>query len=379
MPELSAVPAHPFIAVSAYEQAADTAKKVVSKPHTGVSVAGENYTPADKHSLVSAFINDTLQNVNYESKENLERRAKNFFKNIEAEMAVDLGVEKDLLREDSPATRLSSHMVHLIRGLWAESTTNPAFREQLHKELLAPDNDPDNVFLAGKDHPGTLMRMKSLHAMLVNAEQGPLTHEQAREGAEVTFGIKILGETLKKHDPLLANIDANASQGRVSANRLVDGKKTNHFDDLHGTDLRNDLGTQVRDALGASVMLGTSGSASDVASTLRYAARSQGQSMWPQGMTETQGREGLTGLMFNLMRNKIADTAQGFYDEMRHDLHGLPPKHVEPSMIFSHSYPEVVSGVEMTLNNEKPTDRGAMIRSTQLAQAQLETAFTNRQ
>jgi hypothetical protein len=84
------------------------------------------------------------------------------------------------------------------------------------------------------------------------------------------------------------------------------------------------------------------------------------------------------GLVFHLMRNQVTDNAQGFYDKMRNELHGLPPKQVDPALIFSHSYPEVVTGVEMTLNNENPTDRQAMIRSTQLAQVLLDKAFANR-
>jgi hypothetical protein len=348
-------------------------------PHTGVSIAGKNYSPADKQSLVHAFVKDTLQNSNYENTSSLERRAKNFFKHIESEMAIGLGVEKDLERDDSPASQLSSHMVHLVRGLWAHSQSDPAFREQLHKELLAPSNDPDNVLLAGEGKGGLYLGMKKLHAMLVNKEQGPLTREDARQGAEAAFGVKALAEALKGHEPMLADVDAYTVQHRVGSNRVVDGTKTHHFTSLHGTDLRNDLGTRVRDELGVPVMLGTSGGASDVASTLRFAAQAQNQPMWPSGMSAKEGREALMGVVFHLMRNQVTDNAQAFYDKMRGDLHGLPPKHVEPALIFSHSYPEVVSGVEMTLNNEKPTDREAMIRSTRLARTLLDDAFATRQ
>ncbi len=347
-------------------------------PHTGVSIAGENYSPAEKDFLVNAFVKDTLQNSNYENKGNLERRAKNFFKHIESEMAIGMGVEKDLQRDDSPASQLSSHMAHLVRGLWGHSKNDPAFREQLHKELLAPSNDPGNVLLAGEGRGGLYLGMKNLHAMLVRREQGPLTREAAQQGAEIAFGIKAIAEALKEHDPMLSGVEAYTLQHRVGSNRVVEGVKTHHFTSLNGTDLRNDLGTKVRDELGVPVMLGTSGGASDVASTIRHAAQSQRQSMWPSGMDEKSGREAMMGLVFHLMRNQVTDNAQGFYDKMRDELHGLPPKKVDPALIFSHSYPEVVTGVEMTLNNEKPTDRPAMIRSTRLAQTLLDKAFANR-
>lgn len=293
-------------------------------------------------------------------------------------MAIGLGVEKDLLRDDSPASQLSSHMAHLVRGLWTHSKSDPAFREALHKELLAPSNDPGNVLLAGEGTGGLYLSMKNLHALLVRGEQGPLTREHAQQGAEMGFGIKAIAEALKAHDPMLSSVDAYTVQHRVGSNRVVDGVKTHHFTSRHGTDLRNDLGTQVRDELGMPVMLGTSGGASDVASTIRYAAQLQGQSMWPSGMDEKNGRAAMMGLVFHLMRNQVTDNAQGFYDKMRSDLHGLSAKRVEPALIFSHSFPEVVSGVEMTLNDEKPTDRQAMIHSTLLAKSLLEQAFANR-
>ena len=74
----------------------------------------------------------------------------------------------------------------------------------------------------------------------------------------------------------------------------------------------------------------------------------------------------------------MVDKDLGGFDKMRSDLHGLSAKRVEPALIFSHSFPEVVSGVEMTLNDEKPTDRQAMIHSTLLAKSLLEQAFANR-
>lgn len=350
----------------------------VFTPHTGVSIAGENYSPAQKDSLVNAFVKDTLQNSNYENVESLERRAKNFFRHIEAEMAIGMGVEKDLQRDDSPPSQLSSHMAHLVRGLWSHSISDPAFREALHKELLAPANDPGNVLLAGEGKGGLYLGMKNLHAMLVRGEQGPLTREHAQQGAEIAFGIKAIAEALKEHDPMLAGVEAYTVKHRVGSNRVVEGVKTHHFTSPHGTDLRNDLGTQVRDTLGVPVMLGTSGGASDVASTIRHAAQTQRQSMWPDGMDEKTGREAMMGLVFHLMRDQVTDNAQGFYDKMRSELHGMPAKQVEPALIFSHSFPEVVSGVEMTLNHEQPTDRQAMIRSTVLAKSILEQAFANR-
>ncbi|MGY2270219.1 MULTISPECIES: hypothetical protein [Pseudomonas] len=370
----------PFNLEPDFDTGHDATKRAIQPftPHTGVSIAGENYSPAEKDFLVNAFVKDTLQNSNYENKGSLERRAKNFFRHIESEMAIGLGVEKDLQRDDSPVSQLSSHMAHLVRGLWTHSKSDPSFRDALHKELLAPSNDPGNVLLAGEGKGGLYLGMKNLHAMLVRGEQGPLTRDAAQQGAEMAFGIKAIAEALKEHDPMLSGVEAYTFQHRVGSNRVVEGVKTHHFTSLHGTDLRNDLGTKVRDELGVPVMLGTSGGASDVASTIRHAAQSQNQSMWPSGMDEKNGREAMMGLVFHLMRNQVTDNAQGFYDKMRDELHGLPPKKVDPALIFSHSYPEVVTGVEMTLNNEKPTDRQAMIRSTQMAKTLLDKAFANR-
>lgn len=262
---------------------------------------------------------------------------------------------------DSPVARQSAHLAHLVRGIWAKAELDPAVREQLSKEILEQIHASEKMLTQGKR-----IFKKDLNAMFSRAEEGPLTFEQSQFGVEVSFVLRGL-KSLKHHSDLLSMLHKHAKSTRVSC----DYAGTNHFKDEHGRNLSKDLGSRIRDELGLPVMLGTSGSGSDVASVAEFAGNYHGISLWADGLTEEQGRMALIDAAFHFMREQVSPIAgKPEYDAMR-VRNGAEPKTVDPFMVFTHSYPEVSSAIEMTLNKENTKDELAMRRSSERARQRL--------
>lgn len=135
--------------------------------------------------------------------------------------------------------------------------------------------------------------------------------------------------------------------------------------------LKQDLGSQIRDELGLPVMLGTSGSSSDIAMALKFASAEQEASMWPAGLTEEEGRQALIDATHHYMREQVTPIAmKGAYNKLR-TRSGAEPKNVDPFMVFAHNYPEVSSAIEMNLNEKNSKDENAMRRASTKALERL--------
>lgn len=95
--------------------------------------------------------------------------------------------------------------------------------------------------------------------------------------------------------------------------------------------------------------------------------------MWPSDLTEEEGRQALIDATHHYMREQVTPIAmKSAYDKLRTRL-GAEPKSVDPFMMFTHSYPEVSSAIEMTLNGENGKDEKekAMRRASTQAQERL--------
>jgi hypothetical protein len=333
-------------------------------PHTGVSIGGENFQPSvDTPPFVTEFIEKTLQNATYDSPEHLQLRAENFFRYIEAERAINLEAGNAMRQPDSPVARQSAHLTHLVRGIWSKAELDPEIREQLHKEIL----DRKNISADQIVKKSIRIFKTGLNAMFARAEEGPLTLEQSQFGVEVSFVLGRIAKELKSHSNLLSMLDKYSSSVAFYADRAG----THHLKDAHGVNLSSDLGSKIRDELGLPVMLGTSGSGSDTAATAKFASNHQGVPLWADGLTEDQGKRALIDAVFHHLREQIAPIAvKPAYDAMR-VRNGAETKTVDPFMMFIHSYPEVSSGVEMTLNEENGKDEPAMRRSSKRVQERL--------
>ena len=311
---------------------------------------------------VTKYVDETLQNVTYDSPEHVLLRTENFFSHTNAERAINAQARKAMSQPDSSIARQSTQVAHLIRGIWAKADLDPSIREQLNQEILDRNNVPENSL-----SKGVSIFEKDLNAMFVRAEEGPLTFKQSQFGIEVAYVLRALSKELKPHSNLLSMLYDYSSRVNVPPSRAG----THHFKDEHGVNLSKDLGSKVRDELGLPVMLGTSGSGSNAASAARFASDYHGVSLWADGLTEEQGRMALIDAVFHFMREQVVPVAmKPEYDAMR-IRNGAKPKTVDPFMVFTHTYPEVSSAVEMTLNEENKKDELAMRRSSERARQRL--------
>ena len=333
-------------------------------PHTGVSIGGENFQPGvDTSPVVTKFIEETLQNATYNSLEHLQLRAKNFLNHIKAERAINLEARNAMRQPDSPVARQSAHLTHLVRGIWSKAELDPEVREQLNKEIL----DRKNISADQIVKKSIRISKTDLNAMFARAEEGPLTLEQSQFGVEVSFVLSRIAKELKSHSNLLSMLDKYSSSVAFYADRAG----THHLKDAHGVNLSSDLGSKIRDELGLPVMLGTSGAGSDTAAAAKFVSNHQGMPLWADGLTEEQGRRALIDAVFHHLREQVAPIAiKPAYDVMR-VRNGAEPKTVDPFMMFIHTYPEVSSVVEMTLNEENGKDEPAMRRSSERVQQRL--------
>ena len=329
-------------------------------PHTGVNIDGKNVQPGpDTPSEVAEFIEETLQNGRYESREHLQLREKNFHRHIDAERAINAKTRKEIIQPESSIAKQSAHMAHVIRGLWAKAEFTPKVREQLGKDIEQSDASKRELI----DKSAHLFEgAKDVHRLFARAEEGPLTFEQSKYGVEAAYALRaVIGgkktgsSEVISHSELFSQFNDYAARNWVSPDRAG----THHLKE-GGVSLKQDLGSQIRDELGLPVMLGTSGSSSDIAMALKFASAKQGVSMWPSDLTEEEGRQALIDATHHYMREQVTPIAmKGAYNKLRTRL-GAEPKTVDPFMVFSHSYPEISSAIEMTLNEENGKDEKAM-------------------
>ncbi|MBR7964595.1 hypothetical protein [Burkholderia latens] len=313
-------------------------------PHTGVSVANINFDPGEDE-LLKRYVEETLQNINYESLEHLTNRATNYFYHLESEKAIISDAREAVRDSNSALFRQSAHVAHLVRGLWSLVKLDEATRIKLGNELLARKSGPEGCL------PTSVFDLlfegaKELHAMIARREQGPLTLEQSQYGVELASGLTSIARRFRPPADLFDRVEQDMVLHRVSSNR----GGTNHFQSTHGTDLSMDEGSMLRDRLGVSVMLGNSGTSADIALVTKLAATEMNQSMWAEGLSDEQGRLALIDALMYFMREQVVPiSSQSAYDSTRARL-GADPKNVDSFNVFSHSYSEISTAVHLALD-----------------------------
>lgn len=277
-----------------------------------------------------------------------------------------------MTQPDSPIAKQSAHMAHLLRGLWSKAEFTPEVREQIAQDIKQSDASKRELV----DKKAHLFEgAKDIHAMFARAEQGPLTFEQSKYGVEAAYALRaVIGGKKTESSEILSHSEQFSQFNDYAAKNWVSADRVGHHLREGGVSLEKDLGSQLRDELGLPVMLGTSGSSSDIALAMKFASAEQEASMWPADLTEEEGRQALIDATHHFMREQVTPfSMKGAYDKLRTRL-GAEPKTVDPFMVFSHNYPEVSSAIEMTLNGENGKDQGAMLRaSTQALERLLKT------
>lgn len=323
------------------------------------TVAGEPYTVGpDTPPIIRRFLGQTLSNNRYESVDHLQRRAEAHFRYIDAETDILRETTADLENPDSNRFSQSSWMGHLERGAWY---------------ALAADGQPDRWVLgdevAGYAEPSTEspfygergIRLsddaRSAMSMMLRGELGPFTQAQAKAGFECAQTGQVLAGRL--------NV---AERKRYRASHRVDAKRsgTHASKSATGADLSADLGTSMRDEAGLPVMGGTSGSSSDAALAAQYGARYADGRWSAPGLSEAEATQAIADLSHHYFRAHGSGPANWMTISINalRAAAGFAPQQVDTPNVFTHSYPEIYSGVALTLAGAKADDVDAMRRST---------------
>lgn len=291
---------------------------------------------------------DTRYNITHGSQEEFNQRAKAFEKYQPAEehllQSINGRMEADHhsggTQPLSQETQLSADLLHQLRG------------------SFTPDMPKADISRLTASDEG----MKVIK-MIQDCRQGPLTLEQSQLAAEV--GIASLH--------LLPPSEKGALKGaRIGAERLPDPdnpkKDTHQTTSKYGMEL-DDMGTKVRDGMGLPIMSGTSGSSSDMANAYKRVVSDE-------SLSTPETVETMSNLSFQFMRSsEMPDMLnKAIADNLtrQHPDKELVPQDVPTSRVQTHTFPEVYSAVDMTLNGSSGDDVQAHVESNKTAKAILD-------
>ena len=317
---------------------------------------------------VKEFLQITLSNNRYVSREHLQSRAENYLKYRRAEGEILRATTEGLEEPDSAVFRQSAWMGHLERGLWqTEELCGGNDREQLGNEALGVVEPLPGSPFHGARGLKLSENARSPFSMMLRGAAGPFTQQEARTGFEVAQTGQVLAGRL--------NIDERMA---FRENNRVDAQRngTHSTRTPTGMDLSKDPGTIMRDKAGLPVMSGTSGSSSDAVIATRFAAERFKTSWAAPGLNEAEGRKAITDLSHHYFRAEDSSPPQSVASGINkiRDEAGLAKKEVNTLDIFTHSYPEIHAGVALTLAGVPGTDEKAMDEATQEAARLLREA-----
>lgn len=346
------------------------------RPSPGFSQATVAGTPyridEDTPAAGRQFLSQALSNNSYVSDTQFKARAENYLAYIGAEKKLIERAHSSLHDIQSPAFRQSSWLCHLERGVWQSEPALERFdREQLGNEVVGTAKaGPSSPY--AKPRPWSLSPVSaSAFSMMLKGEAGPFTSEQAKTGFETVQEGLLLACDLK-----IPERKAYRADNRHDARR----NGTHATKTPTGTDLSQDEGTRMRDAFKVPVMLGTSGSSSDVALAGRFGAERAGLSWEAPELNRDTAKAAMVELALQFFRTEASSptvTLARKMNEIRSKV-GLPAKEVEAHQVFTHSYAEIHAGINLTLESISPKDpqavEQALTRLTTEAKEHLDAA-----
>jgi hypothetical protein len=318
--------------------------------------------------VVREFLEQTLSNNRYDSLEHMQTRAENYLRNRPAEANILHATTKGLANPESVVFKQTAWMGHLERGLWHEEDRFAGNdREQLGDEALGlAEPQPGSPF-HGERGLKLSDSARSAFSMMLRGAHGPFTQEEARDGFELAQTGQVLAGRLD-----ISERKSFRKDNRIDAQR----NGTHSTRTQGGMDLSKDPGTAMRDKAGLPVMSGTSGSSSDAAIAVRFAAERSGTSWAAPGLSEADARKAIADLSHHYFRAEESSPPQSMatgINKLRAEA-GLEKKPVNTLDIFTHSYPEIHAGVALTLAGAPGTDEKAMYEATQEAARLLREA-----
>lgn len=302
-----------------------------------------SHLPTETRRPVEDYLTETHMNLQHGSFETFQRRATAHEHWKSTENAILDQTASDLRRPSSANFQFSSHMVHSERRLLHDraqemrAKKSESADQELQKEVTRMTTTRAQGM--GKDYD-------TLTDMIIHGKQGPLTKEQSALGVEAT----IVGHhVMRKTD--LYGVD----NPRMEATRPTDprtGKTSHATTSPFGIDLSQDPGTAERDKLGLPVMMGTSGSASDVTRSHRYTmeALSKADPSIPSSDL-SENRQPMKELVFHWMRRGAPMAGVRDLISKNQEAHGQKKISTPlPTATQTHTYPEIAAGVDLTLD-----------------------------
>ena len=295
---------------------------------------------------VSDYLTKTHMNMQHADMETLHKRAFAHQTWGGAENRI-LDTTRDALSNyQSPQFQMSSHMVHNERRLLADRADQ--MRESMQDGADAVLSK-EVTRMTTERAQGSGPAYDSLTDMIVHGKRGPFTVEQSALGVEATIvGHHVLDKTSKygKDNP------------RMQATRPTEsnGKPSHPTTSRYGMDLSQDPGTQLRESLGLPVMTGTSGSASDVIRSYNFTTDALSKTLPDtEFMSAKTHREVLHDLTFNWMRRGVPmENVRTLISKHQSDNQFQKMTVPLPTATQTHTYPEIVAGVDLTLDGNTP-------------------------
>lgn len=302
---------------------------------------------------VNDYLQNTHMNMQHGNYGTLQQRADAYVYWKGAEQSILRQTRKDLNNFSSPVFQMSAHMVHNERRvLFDRARSSKTSSETLQQDLSK---------MTGDRSQGTGSHYVSLMDMIINGKKGPLTVEQSALGVEATIvGHHVMNKTPKYSTP------------RMEATRPLDpetNKPSHATTSRYGINLSNDEGTQLRDKLGLPVMMGTSGSASDVIRSYQWTAQYLAQHEPNHTVVDPSpgdNRQALQQLTFNWMRESapmsgVRGLIEKNFASNKFRKFSVP----DPKATQTHTFPEIAAGIDLTLDGKSTKN---LQQSTERAQ-----------
>ncbi|ODS24227.1 hypothetical protein AB835_04960 [Candidatus Endobugula sertula] len=380
-----------------------TAKQAVSGHWIGNTPVLKSQVSTRQEEL---YLMKTNMNINHRDLGEFQHRARNFNRSLSEEMFTLMHTEAELQDHTSKVFQQSSHMVHTQRGDIAsrhhEINRRAAHSlQQAYSTVLSPQMQHERSTLSdmvmnGKQGPLTPAQAQmtgideintqraavwdnyqsidknlekairhrrqgdlaeynpqraseydNLMDMMVSGKAGPLTKTQSQLGVEAAAA---------GHHILRSQRDAATARAYSHSRVGVQDRVGHPTTTRTGVDLSGDLESNQRQASGLPVMMGTSGSSSDIVRSHTAAVQQVNTSSAPTqyaapGLSDSEATQATVQLTHRWMR--VGSPAQGVETKIDQQLNSHGQQRVSKGPLFTtqtHTLNEIETAVKKTRN-----------------------------
>ena len=327
---------------------------VAKQDVTGHWIDGKPVLPQHTSSRAEQhYLMDTNMNITHSGLDQFRQRADNFQQAQSQDIHTVMTTALSLRDHTSDVFQQSSHMAHTQRGdIWQrrQQQKNSMDSGTLSQTISAELKRTKVSRRQGDLHDAKPARAKeydNMMDMMVAGKQGPFTMAQSQMGVEASAaGHQILRG------------QRNEETGTYNNSRVgAQGRQGHPAQDPMGVDLSGDSGSVVRDAVGLPVMMGTSGSSSDVVRSHKAAVRnvsdtlSDSTTITAPGLSQSEGDTAMVKLAHHWMR--LGSPAQGLSKQIDAQLNKGDQTRISKGHLFmtqTHTLNEIDTAVRHTLS-----------------------------